>query len=86
MSAKKRRKSQGIRRELRRPRGWMRWFRDGPAGRGPERRGPASHHVVGYALIAFGIHSEGWVSGAWLTHGFHTNRIRGQSRGQRQEP
>ena len=29
MSAKKRRKLQGIRREFRRPRGWTRWFRDG---------------------------------------------------------
>jgi hypothetical protein len=37
MSARKRRKIQGVRREHRRPRGWTRWFRDGlleaePAG------------------------------------------------------
>jgi hypothetical protein len=29
MSAKKRRKHQGVRREHLRPRGWARWFRDG---------------------------------------------------------
>jgi|GEM_PF-1170145 hypothetical protein len=35
MSAKKRRKIQGIRREFRRPRGWTRWFRDGLLESGP---------------------------------------------------
>ncbi len=35
MSAKKRRKIQGIRREIRRPRGWARWFRDGLLDSGP---------------------------------------------------
>ncbi|MBV8264952.1 MAG: hypothetical protein JO252_01255 [Planctomycetaceae bacterium] len=29
MSAKQRRKPQGLRRESRRPRGWVRWYRDG---------------------------------------------------------
>ncbi|MCA1684397.1 MAG: hypothetical protein LC745_00120, partial [Planctomycetia bacterium] len=29
MSAKKRRKIHGLRREFRRPRGWTRWHRDG---------------------------------------------------------
>lgn len=35
MSAKKRRKVHGIRRETRRPRGWTRWFRDGLLDAGP---------------------------------------------------
>jgi hypothetical protein len=35
MSAKKRRKIQGIRRESRRTRGWTRWFRDGLLDAGP---------------------------------------------------
>ncbi len=29
MSSKKRRKLYGVRRETRRPRGWMRWFNEG---------------------------------------------------------
>jgi hypothetical protein len=35
MSAKKRRKVHGVRREHRRPRGWTRWFRDGLFDEGP---------------------------------------------------
>lgn len=35
MSAKKRRKTQGARREYYRPRGWTRWFRDGLLDAGP---------------------------------------------------
>ena len=35
MSAKKRRKIHGIRREFRRPRGWTRWYLDGLLDEGP---------------------------------------------------
>ena len=35
MSAKKRRKVHGVRREFRRPRGWARWFREGLFDDGP---------------------------------------------------
>ena len=35
MSAKRRRKFQGVRRDFHRPRGWTRWFREGLLDAGP---------------------------------------------------